>query len=124
MQNNGLDFADEGDGLAKRKQILVLEGEDLLTSSVISLLSSREEYDVSSVTFGTFESHIPHNSLKPDVIILEEKQVAANIKSVMDLVDRYPNVRLIVIGLGDNNLHIFDKQIVRVDQVSDFLELL
>jgi len=47
-----------------------------------------------------------------------------NIMQVIELVDRFPGLRLIVLGLDDNKLNIFEKQIVHVEQFSDFLEML
>ena len=64
------------------------------------------------------------DSPQPDVVILEEELLATNISAVVDLVDRYPNLRLIVFGLSDTKVQVFDKQMVQVGQVSDFLELL
>lgn len=122
--NRDLDYAGKGDSVAHRRQILVLESENLLTASILSLLTPRTEYDVSSVTLKTLESFDQPNGHKPDVIIMEEVQMVANIAAVMELVDRFPKLRLIVLGLDNNKLHIFDKQIVQVGQVSDFLEQL
>jgi hypothetical protein len=76
------------------------------------------------MTFKTLESLNQPNGHQPDVIILEVTQLAANIQAVMDLVDCHPKVRLIILRLDDNRLHIFDKQLVQVEQVSDFLATL
>ena len=62
--------------------------------------------------------------LQPDIVILEEELLAANISAVVKLADRHPKLRLIVFSLSDNTLNVFDKQSVQVRQVNDFLELL
>lgn len=110
--------------MAHRKQILVLESENLLTNSIVSLLSSRKEYAVSSAKFSTLTSLDQPNGQEPDVIILDQRELTANITTLMELVDRYPKLRLIVLGLDDNQLRVFDKHVVQASHVSDFLELL
>ena len=114
----------KGNGLAHLKQILVLESESLLSSSVLSLLASRTDFDVSSTTFKALESLDQLNGHEPEVIIMEETQLAHNFAAVMEQIDRHPKLRLIVLGLDDNQLHIIDKHVVQVSQFSDFLELL
>lgn len=110
--------------MARRKQILVLESEKLLAASVLSLLASRPEFDVTSTTFSSLACLDQPNRPEPDVVILDEEHLAANISAVVKLVDRHPKLRLIVLGLSDNKLHVFDKHIVQAEQVSDLFELL
>ena len=110
--------------MAQRKQILVLESETLLAAAILSLLASRPEFDVTSTTFSSLASLDQPDSPEPDVIILDEELLAANISAVVQLVDRHPKLRLIVLGLEDNQLHVFDKHIVHVEQVNDLFELL
>jgi DNA-binding NarL/FixJ family response regulator len=120
-------FRDEkgkGHILAHRKQILVLESEKLLAASILSLLESRSEFDVTSTTVSSLACMDQADSPGPDVVILEEELLAANILAVVKLAEQYPELRLIVIGPKTNKLHVFDKQIVQVRQVSDFLKLL
>ncbi len=74
--------------------------------------------------FDTLGSFDHPNGHQLDVIILEATQLAANITALMDLVDCHPQVRLIILRLDDKRLHIFDKQLVQVEQVSDFLATL
>jgi chemotaxis response regulator CheB len=110
--------------LAHHKQILVLEDKKLAAASILSLLISRPELDVINTTFSSLAYLDLSEDLQPDVVILEEELLAANISAVVKLADRHPKLRLIVFSLSDNTLNVFDKQRVQVRQVSDFLELL
>ena len=110
--------------MAHRKKILVLESEKLLATAIASLLASRPEYEVANTTVSSLAYLDQHDSPQPDVVILEEELLAANISAVIKLADRHPKLRLIVLGLNDTKVHVFDKQLVQVGQVSDFLELL
>jgi len=110
--------------LAHRKKILVLESDGLLGASILSLLSSRKEFDVTDASVTSLAFLDGSDSSQPDVVILEEAQLMANMSAVMKLTNAHPNLRLIVFGLSDSQLHVIDKQMVEVRQVSDFLELL
>lgn len=103
------------------KRILVLEKEKLLSDAVFSLLSSRPEYHVAHVQFDELGALNSPDHAEPDVIIMDQGVVANNISAVMELVDRHPKVRLIIIGLSDNVLHVFDKSVVDVSDVSEFI---
>ena len=107
-----------------QKKILVLESEKLLPASILSLLASRSEFDVTNTIDSTLSCIDEPGRPQPDVIILAEEQLAANISAVVKLAKRHPKLRLIVLGLNNTYVHIFDKQIIQVRQISDFLELL
>ncbi len=113
-----------GDTLNHHKQILVLEDEKLAAASILSLLLSRPGLDVINTTFTSLVSLEQADGLQPDVVILEEGLLAANISAVVKLADRHPKLRLIVFSLSNNILNVFDKQRLQVKQVNDFLELL
>lgn len=110
--------------MSDRKKILVLEDETLLTASIVSLLSSQSDLDVMSTRKGTLAGWNNPNGARPDVVILEERLLAANIVEIVKLADRHPTLRLIVVRLGDGKVQIFDKQMARLRHVSDFLGLL
>lgn len=110
--------------MADRKKILVLESEKLLTASIASLLASQSEVEVLQTPTGTLAGWNPTNGTMPDVVIVEEGLLAANLLEIVKLAERHPRVRLIVLGLSNSNVQIYDKQMVKVRQVSDLLGLL
>jgi len=110
--------------MAHRRRILILQSEKLLPASLLSLLAAQPELDVTNTTLGSIESLDQGDNLAPDVVILEEELLAANLSAVVKLADKHPKLRLIVPLLGENQLHVFDKQMVQVKQFEDFLELL
>ena len=110
--------------MATRKKILVLESERLLGASILSLLARREEFDVADISVTSLATLDGSVTVQPDVVILEEDQLLANTETLVNWAKRHPSLRVIVFGLSDSNLHVYDKKIVKVRQVSDFLELL
>ena len=110
--------------MAQKTKILVLESDNLLAASIMNLMASRTELDVSHSTVTSLANAVEANGSEPDVVIIEEAHMLANMPAFVFYVNRHPNLRLIVMGVDENKVHIFDKQMVEVTQVSDFLELL
>lgn len=106
--------------MSQRRRVLVLESERLLPAAVYSLLAAQPDIDVTSAKFNGLAFLGQADHIELDVIVMDEELVATNIAAVMQIVDRHPKLRLIVVGLGDNKLHIFDKHIVQVKDVRDF----
>lgn len=110
--------------MAERKQIMVLDSEKLMTAGVVSLLDARPEIDVIRTTAVSLPFPDQQGSLQPAVIILDEELLAANLLALIKLADCHPALRLIVINVCDNSVHVFDKQTVYVRKASDLVELL
>jgi chemotaxis response regulator CheB len=110
--------------LADRKKILVLESEQLLATGIFSMLAARPEFLVTKTAVSSLASLDLSGSLQPDVVILEEGILAANILAVISLTNCLRNLRLIVFKLSDTTIHVFDKQTIQVRCISDFTELL
>lgn len=110
--------------MADRKRILVLESEKLMPAGILGLLASRAELDVANTTVSSLSCLAQQDGPQPDVVIMEEGVLAANISAVVKLADRHPTLRFIVFNTRDSNVHVFDKQMMQVRQFSDFLELL
>ncbi|MFL7838973.1 MAG: hypothetical protein ACK2T4_10155 [Candidatus Promineifilaceae bacterium] len=110
--------------MAQRKKILIFESKGLLIASILSLLAERADYEVFSGAFTAPDPLLQFNGYTPDVLIIEKSQLMENVSKVQELFERFPRLRLFVLGLDDNKLIIFEKQIVHVEQFSDFLEIL
>jgi DNA-binding NarL/FixJ family response regulator len=110
--------------LVDRKRVLVLESEKLMPAGIASLLASCPELSVANTTVSSLACLSQLDDPRPDVVILEESVLATNISAVVKLADRHPTLRLIVFNTRDSSVHVFDKHIMQVRQVSDFLELL
>jgi hypothetical protein len=110
--------------LAQPTQILVIESNILLGESILSLLDGQPELEVTHTQLSSLASMVEMNGQQPGVVIIEEEHLLANMSAFIQYTDRHPNLRLIVLALNENKIHVFDKQMVEVRQVSDFLGLL
>lgn len=110
--------------MANHKRILVLESEKLMSAGIFSLLASQPELEVFKTTAVSLGASDYSESLDADVVILDEELLAENILAVTQMVNRHHNLRLIVFGLRDTNIQIFDKQLIRVESSRDFFNLI
>lgn len=110
--------------MADPKKILVLESEKLMSAGILSLLASWSEFDVAQTTAVSLGSREQSDFVQPDVVILDEELLAANLLALVQLTESHPKLRLIVLSLNGSNVNIFDKQTIQISSVSDFVELL
>jgi chemotaxis response regulator CheB len=88
----------------------------VLTSSKSDLkLITYQAKDISGLVAETLE-------LKPDVVILGESMPLAAKDSVGQLLMSFPALRVIVVGEGNNWLHVFSKKDRLVTRQSDLLD--
>ncbi len=110
--------------MAEQKKILVLESENLLAAGIVSMLVSKLGISVAGTTAVSLASLGQLCSSQPDVVILDEELLAANILALIQLTDCYPKLRLIILSIKDSSVNIFDKQTIQIRKPSDFIDLL
>lgn len=110
--------------MIQKKRILVIESENLLSAAVSSLLVEHPELEVMFKTADELANFSGQQPFHLDVIIIDESQLEPNLGTLLYLADNYPRMRFIVLGVGGNDLRVFDKQIVRVNQINDFYKLI
>jgi len=95
-----------------------------MSAGILSMLGSRPEFDVAHTTAVSLASLEQSGFVQPDVVILGEELLAANLLELVQLTECHPKLRLIVLSLDGNRVNVFDKQTVRVSSVSAFVQLL
>lgn len=110
--------------VAHRKKVLIVESENLLAAGVRSLLAERSELDVTSTDIDRLACVVQPSSSRPDVLIVDEAQLLANLSAVIRVASHYPWLRLIVVRAQDNEVQVVDRQIVEVRHIDEFFDLL
>lgn len=110
--------------MGQRTRIVILQSEKLLTASVQSLLSKKENVDLIAVRHSdeSFASILKRT--QPDIVIMGEQIICDNMSNYLEILKEYPDVRTIVLRLGDNQMHVYDKRIVQVERLNDFFDQL
>jgi hypothetical protein len=104
------------------KSILVVLGESYIGKGVESLLSRQPGLRVDSIPFldsASLDYEI--DTCQPNVIILDEGLISSKRIDLSNLLMGYPKIRLLVLGIHDNRLSIYDHQELIVSHSNDLV---
>lgn len=107
------------------KRILVVIGESYIGKGVESLLSRRPDLNVDSFPYLdgiSLSSQI--ESYQPNVIILDEGLLSSKRIDLSSLLMGYPKMRILVLGIQDNRLNVFDHQELIVSHSNDLVSVI
>ena len=107
------------------KRVLLIGCNDLITSGIESLIQNA--YDV--VLLYKVIKNIPDLideiiNFKPDILVLKNNINYVNSSSMMELLGKFPDLRILAIDEKINIIHVYERQEVRVKQSADLLELI
>jgi chemotaxis response regulator CheB len=104
-----------------KKRVLVMRSSYLLSAGVESLLNDQQELEVTSIdSKGTRNLVEDVIQIKPDVMVIDESTVIANLAYLVDLFEKFPELRVIVVHLENNHMSVFDKRHIPIQQLTDF----
>lgn len=104
---------------------LLVSVNELVSVAIESLLTTQGDLEVVHTGAGSEAGLMEAINLQqPDVIILDEGSELYDQTKLVNLLMRYPNLRLITINRQDNQLHVYQQQVVLVTQFSDLIPLL
>lgn len=107
-----------------RKRIVVLESNQLIHTGVRMLLANRQDADVMDITVGMGDPTRIFENINPDIIIVEEASLLANVSWCVQALRQPRPVRIIVLNTTRNDIQVWDRCIQPVDHVDDFLGLI
>jgi len=103
---------------------VILESEKLLAAVVRSLLSELDFLEIVGVSLGVPEDIAEIDKFHPDVIVVDETFLAKHLDIFMTLMKDYHQIRTIVLHQGNNELDVCDKQVIKIENLSDFIDLI
>jgi chemotaxis response regulator CheB len=111
--------------VAQRKRIVILESNGLLAAGVRSLLADRNSLDVVGLKLDAAGAIDQVDAFQPDVIVIDQTVMAGHFDAFKTILDNYyRRIRIIVLHPQENCLEMCDKQVVTVEKLDDFLDLL
>lgn len=106
-----------------QKRVVVLEGEQIFGAAVSSLLSARHHLEVRALRFSDRDFLAAVREFKPEVIIIDEGALMVNLSITIRMLKQHPNAKMIVLNPATNSLKVFERQMVAVRALDDFLDL-
>jgi DNA-binding NarL/FixJ family response regulator len=108
----------------RKKKVMVLETTLLLSAGVFSLLTGQAHLNVISLSFDNEDELFwGLENAQPDVIVMDDLTMKANLLELLTYLSDYPTVRTIVVRLGENQIDVCDKRQIQVSHLNDFLAL-
>lgn len=106
-----------------QKRVVVLEGEQIFGAAVSSLLSARPHLEVRALRFSDRDFLAAVREFEPEVIIIDEGALMVNLSITIRMLKQHPRARMIVLNPATNSLKVFERQMVAVRALDDFLDL-
>ena len=104
------------------KRVLVICNEVLLLAGVESLLARELDLDVCTIALGEGNHFISEiERFEPQVVVLDERLVLSRFSLLLELLNRFPELSVMVVDDKENLLHIYDKHEVAVRQGTDLV---
>ena len=104
------------------RRVLVVCNEILLLAGVESLLARELDLDVCTIVLSERDDFITEiERSEPQVVVLGERLVLSRFSLLLELLNRFPELRVMVIDDEENILHIYDKHEVAVRQGTDLV---
>jgi DNA-binding NarL/FixJ family response regulator len=104
------------------KKVIVILSESLIGKGVESILSREMDLSVTSTSFidnATLNQQIERD--QPDVVILDESLLSSEMPRLFNLFASYPNLRVMVLSVGENRINIYDRQEIQVSHSADLV---
>jgi len=105
--------------------ILVLKSDTLLKRAVVSLMSLEKELEiVISEAVDINKLAIDISKIKPNVVLFSESQPLAAKETVAKLLVSHPTIRIVIVSVNSNWLHIYDKEDKLLVKLEDLLTVI
>lgn len=100
--------------------------DDMLTRAMEFFLKSEETWQVIRISPDQSMDDLSEQikRIQPDVIILHTGNCASNTSLTIQLLQDYPDLRVITASLHDNQMQVYSKQSIRLRKASDLLSII
>jgi hypothetical protein len=115
----------EDDKTAEPKTVVLWGSEDILISSVESILSSNKEWEVISLSNKVDIDALIQvvETTHANIIIMQQTGKSDPIFIPMQLLKDIPSLRVITVNLENNSMEVFSKQKILVKDVTDLMSI-
>ena len=105
--------------------ILVHKSDVLLKRAVLSLMNLEKELEiVVSEAVDINELATDVSKINPNVVLFSESQPMAAKEALMQLLVSHPKIRVVIVSVNSNWLHIYDKEDKLLTRLEDLLTVI
>ena len=108
------------------RKAVIWAPDDLLAQAMEFFLKAEESWQVIRISAdqSTEDLFVQIKRIQPDVIILHTGKCAGNSSLAAQLLQEYPNLRVVTTSLEDNQMQVYSKYSIRVRNASDLLSII
>ena len=105
------------------KTVILWGQDDVLTIAVENLLNASGDWKVIRISDDLDDVALAQlvEQVTPDVLIVHESALAGNMRLLVKFVMDYSKLKIITIGLENNQMEIYNKQTICIKEASDLL---
>ncbi|OGO29315.1 MAG: hypothetical protein A2W33_01565 [Chloroflexi bacterium RBG_16_52_11] len=104
------------------KRVLVIQSKHLLAAGILSLLNREMDLNVFDAMYSDEITLLEYiKDIKPAVLIMDESSQLTNHFSFLSLLNKCPDLRVIVIDERNNRMHIYEAQEIEVGRAADLV---
>ena len=113
----------EDNFMAKSKTVVLWGSEDILISSVESILSNKKEWDVISLSNKEDIDALIQavETSQASIVIMQQTKKSDPTFLPMQLIKNLPTLKVITVNLEDNSMEVFSKQKILVKDITDLI---
>jgi len=112
--------------MTEEKLILFCGGEDILSSSIEFILSTRDDWKVISISNleGCEALRKAMETLHPDIVIIHQEFHLAPKRLMLQLLQDHPAIKVIMVSLENNMIEVYSKQNILAKETSDLITVI
>jgi DNA-binding NarL/FixJ family response regulator len=106
------------------KKVAVILNDYLIVRGVESLLMREIDLNVTSISYDSdgINGIVHHIEIhQPSIVIMDESFLYSDSRDLFNQLLAYPKLRLLVLGLRDNKINIYDHKEILVSQSADLI---
>lgn len=107
------------------KRVLLVKSENLFAGGLASLIYQANEINLLNRTIKDLNQLIKEiRDLHPNILVLNKSLHFATSPSVLGLLSKFPDIRILVVDELKNIIHVYEKHEVEVNQSADLIGLI
>ena len=106
-------------------RVLVVQSKSILVAGLISLLEHDGRFEVTSSIYKT-KQHLNNviDQFQPEVVIIDACLGKSKIGTLFTFLESQPQIRILVVSLGESQVQIYEKQNHPVNFIDDLIKVI
>lgn len=106
-------------------RILIVQSKSILVAGLISLLQQDGRFEVMSSLYKNKKYlNTVIEQFHPEAVIIDSCLGKSKIGNLLSLIESFPQIRILVVSLGESQVEIYEKQNQAVNYIDDLIKVI